>query len=93
MKIIFGKDLLPDKCIAIICLTFTQHIKNKAVSTITLDAAQSVVHLYPQVLPGFKLLSNLQYTHNKLTYKYDVTVCAMPHCGINQYVPGDIRSH
>ena len=28
-KIIFGKYLLPDKCIAVICLTFTQHTKNQ----------------------------------------------------------------
>ena len=30
IKIIFGKDLLPDECIARICLTFTQaHKKSK----------------------------------------------------------------
>jgi len=57
MKIIFGEELLPDKCIAVICLPFTQHIQNQSGLNYNLRccSAKSVVHLQLQVLPRFKL--------------------------------------
>jgi len=89
MKIIFGKDLLPDECIAVICLTFTLHIKNQSGLNYNLRCCAECCTPISTSSSWIEVVSNLQYIHKKLAYKYDdITVCAMPHCVIKQHVPG-----